>query len=734
MTSTTVTRARLPLNTFGIAFGTAGLAGTWTTAGELIGAPTWTGDAVWAVAAAAWAIITVTYLRRSGRLRGIAEDLRHPVLGPFGSLFPAVGSLLAAHLTSWSPVVAAIGVWSMVLLATGLGAWFVATLMTVPRNPGSLHGGYLLPTVAGSLIASQSLAVIGQRQVAIGYLAVGVLFWLLVGAVLIGRFMVGPATPAGLLPTLAIFSAPPAVAGNALWAITGGRGSEGELILGALMIALLLPHVFLVRQYAQAGFALGFWAMTFTVAASATYGIRLLSLLPRTGVTVAASWLTLAAATVFIGTIAVRSLGLLHDSESWRTRAGSRLYRNAGLAGVVVASVAVAFGAGAGSPLLIVYQAEWGFPDWQLTAAFTVYAMTLLGTLLVAGRLSDFVGRRPVLLAALTLMLLSSMIFLYADGIAGIIVARAVQGVATGAATSTFTAAIIELSSPRRRGFMTVVTSAAPVGGLALGAFGGGLAAEFSDDPTRTVFLSLGIAIVTGMAAVFLVDETAGRRPGAIRSLRPAVAVPADARAWFASLAPLTAAGWMYSGLFLGLAPRFDEALFGVADPAVNAAIVALQPASSAVAGILFTRMPARSATRVGASLLVVGAAGAVIALITADLPLMLLAALVGGAGQGAAFGSSLRLLGPLASNASRGGMLSGVYLIAYTAYGLPVLIAGALSAALGLLSVSALHAAVVGVLAATAFFAVGARARRDRADTPADDAFVPLERKPQNV
>ena len=54
-----------------------------------------------------------------------------------------------------------------------------------------------------------------------------------------------------------------------------------------------------------------------------------------------------------------------------RTRAGSRLYRNAGLAGVVVASIAVAFGAGAGSPLLIVYQAEWGFPDWQLTAAFT---------------------------------------------------------------------------------------------------------------------------------------------------------------------------------------------------------------------------------------------------------------------------------------------------------------------------------------------------------------------------
>src|SRR5690606_37297292 len=104
MTTTEPGTRRLPLNFFGIAFGTAGLAGTWTASGQLLGAPTAVGETLWAAAALAWGIITVVYLRRSGGLRAVAGDLRHPVLGPFASLVPAVGSLLAAHLFQWYPV------------------------------------------------------------------------------------------------------------------------------------------------------------------------------------------------------------------------------------------------------------------------------------------------------------------------------------------------------------------------------------------------------------------------------------------------------------------------------------------------------------------------------------------------------------------------------------------------------------------------------------------------------
>ncbi|MFH8535050.1 MFS transporter [Streptomyces tendae] len=385
--------------------------------------------------------------------------------------------------------------------------------------------------------------------------------------------------------------------------------------------------------------------------------------------------------------------------------------------GVVTASIAVAFGAGAGSPLFVLYQQQWGFPDWQLTTAFTVYAVTLLATLLVAGSLSDHVGRRPVLITALLLLLLAGGLFLTADSIGWIIAARAVQGMATGAATSTFTATIIELSSPRHRRTMTVLTSAAPVGGLALGAFFAGLAVEYTDHPTSVVFITLSVVLLYGIVSVLAAPETASRRPGALASLRPRLTIPPAARSWFWSLSPLTAAGWMYSGLFLGLAPSFDHQVFHIHDSAANGAVVALQPISAALAGMAFARVTATRATRAGALLILVGALLTITGVGTASLPLVIIGALIGGAGQGAAFGSTLRILGPLADNAHRGGLFAAVYLIAYTAYGVPVLLAGIASDHTGLAPTVTVYGATVALLAATAALSLTLRARR--ADSP---------------
>ncbi|MET8566448.1 MFS transporter [Streptomyces flaveolus] len=387
--------------------------------------------------------------------------------------------------------------------------------------------------------------------------------------------------------------------------------------------------------------------------------------------------------------------------------------------GVVTASIAVAFGAGAGSPLFVLYQQQWGFPDWQLTTAFTVYAVTLLATLLVAGSLSDHIGRRPVLIAAITLLLLAGGLFLIADNIGWIIAARAVQGVATGAATSTFTAAIIELSSPRHRRTMTVLTSAAPVGGLALGAFFAGLAVQYTDHPTGVVFTTLTVVLLFGIASVIAAPETADPHPGALASLRPRLTIPAEARSWFWALAPLTAAGWMYSGLFLGLAPSFDHQVFHIHNSAANGAVVALQPISAALAGMAFGRVTATRATRTGALLILTGALLTVTGVVTAILPLVVAGALIGGSGQGAAFGSTLRILGPLADNTRRGGLFAGVYLIAYTAYGVPVLLAGIASDRTGLAPTVIVYGAVVALLAATAAVSLTLRARRDHS-TPA--------------
>ncbi|WP_234545389.1 MFS transporter, partial [Streptomyces shenzhenensis] len=350
---------------------------------------------------------------------------------------------------------------------------------------------------------------------------------------------------------------------------------------------------------------------------------------------------------------------------------------------------------------------------WQLTTAFTVYAVTLLATLLVAGSVSDHIGRRPVLVGAMLLLLVTSVLFLAADSIGWIIAARAVQGMATGAATSTFTAAIIELSGPRHRPVMTVLTSAAPVGGLALGALLAGLAVQSSEHPTAVVFTGLTVVLLYGIASVLAAPETADRHPGVLASLRPRLSVARAARGWYWSLAPLIAAGWMFSGLFLGLAPSFDNSVFGIHSAALNGAIVAIQPMAAAVAGIAFGRLPAERATRVGALLVLVGAVLAVVGVAAGNLPLVIAGALLGGSGQGAAFGSSLRILGPLADNASRGGLFAAVYLVAYTAYGAPVLLAGIASDFVPLTATVIAYGSVVALLAATAALSLTLRARR---------------------
>lgn len=323
MSTTNQPRPRLALNTFGIAFGTAGIACTWTAAGVELDAPSAVGEVLWAAAAVAWVVTIVRYLRRPGGPPAVLADLRHPVLGPFAALVPAVGSLLSAHLAGALPTLGAVGVWMTTAVTTLFGAWFVTTLLTVPRDAATLHGGYLLPTVAASLLTAQSLATIGHPQLATGYFAAGVLFWLLIGAVLFARLATGTEVPAPLLPTLAILSAPPAVAGNAWWAITDGVPSPAHTVLAGTMVALLLPHLFLVRRYVTSGFAIGFWAMTFTAAASATYGVRLLSTADLGTLGSVFAWMVVGTATLLVGTIATKSVTLVFRARRARSNNSS---------------------------------------------------------------------------------------------------------------------------------------------------------------------------------------------------------------------------------------------------------------------------------------------------------------------------------------------------------------------------------------------------------------------------
>jgi MFS family permease len=362
----------------------------------------------------------------------------------------------------------------------------------------------------------------------------------------------------------------------------------------------------------------------------------------------------------------------------------------------------VAAAAGAASPLFVYEQGRWGFADSTLTIMFSVYALALLVTLLVAGSLSDHLGRRPVLIGALVLLAGASVLFLLADDAGWLIVARIVQGIATGAATSAFTAMVSETVPPASRDRMTQIAGSFPIGGLALGALAGGLAVQGTALPVVAVYASVIVLIVVAISGALLTPESSSRVPGAWRSLVPAVAVPRRLRPAFARAAVLVAAAWATSGLFLGLIPAFAHTVLGV-DGLPAALLVFLQPATAAASGIVLTRLPVGRAGVLGAASLV-GAGALVFTGAIADSVLLIaLAAVVGGVGNGIGFAAALRPLTAAAATHERGGVVSAVYVVAYLGYGLPAFVAGQLSAGLGLAGVTAAYGLLILVVATAA-------------------------------
>jgi len=205
------------------------------------------------------------------------------------------------------------------------------------------------------------------------------------------------------------------------------------------------------------------------------------------------------------------------------------------------------FAAAAPSPLYGVYQAQWRFSATTLTAVFATYALLLLVTLLVFRSLSDYLGRRPVILAGLALTAAACGLFLAAHGVGLLFAARALQGAAVGTSASALGAALIDLQ-PEGSRIAPVITTAASLLGLAAGGLGTSALAQYGPAPTHLVWwLLLGADLAAG-AAVLAMPETAPARPGVLASLRPRVAVPRQARGTFAMALPCLTAVWMISG------------------------------------------------------------------------------------------------------------------------------------------------------------------------------------------
>jgi predicted MFS family arabinose efflux permease len=353
--------------------------------------------------------------------------------------------------------------------------------------------------------------------------------------------------------------------------------------------------------------------------------------------------------------------------------------------GVTLSFLGLFLAAGAPSPLFRLEQQEWGFPVWLLTIAFAIYAIALLATLLVAGSLSDYTGRRPVLIGALGVEAAAMLIFLFAPNIGWVIAARTVQGIATGAGVSTFTAAAAEYAPARHKKLGVLAGSVAPAAGLGLGALIAGIVVQFTAAPSSIIFTFLAVFFVLGMIVVIASPETVARRGDALRSLTPHVSVPRLARSEFFASIPVHIATWMLGGLYLGLVPSIMHSVFDVGGGLVTGLAILALSGTGALAGFLFSSTPARSAVILGGSLTVTGTAVILFSIITAELPLFFVGSVIAGAGFGASFSGALRIIAPLAEARQHAELFAAIYLVSYLSFSLPVVVAGLLVSTAGI-------------------------------------------------
>lgn len=351
------------------------------------------------------------------------------------------------------------------------------------------------------------------------------------------------------------------------------------------------------------------------------------------------------------------------------------------------------------TPLYHLYQQAWGFSSALLTIIFAVYALSLLATLLVFGSLSDYLGRRPVIFLGLLLEIVSMLVFITATDVSGLILARVLQGVATGIATSALGAAMLD--SDARQG--PLLNSITPMFGMALGALGTSALVAYAPLPMALAYGLLLTAFVGQALYLLRVAETVTPQPGVLKTLRPRLAVPAQARSMLLLVLPADIAAWALGGFFLSLSPSLLAAATGSTSVLNGGFAVAALTISGALSIHSLRLRAPRLALLVGCSFLAIGVSVILAAVNLGWLWLFFTGAVVAGVGFGASFLGALRLLLPLAHAHERGALMAAFLALSYLAFCVPALIAGVSIKAAGLVTTTNVYGGMVVLLALSA-------------------------------
>jgi MFS family permease len=353
------------------------------------------------------------------------------------------------------------------------------------------------------------------------------------------------------------------------------------------------------------------------------------------------------------------------------------------------------------TPLYVLYAQQDHLSSLVVTVVFSAYAVGVVASLFLVGHVSDWFGRRRMLLVAVGVSLVAGAVFILWTDLAALLVARVLSGLSVGIVTTTATAHIGELyarhrpdTSPRRPQMVAV---AANLGGIGLGPLLSGLLAAFAPAPLRTPYVVAEGLLLIALIALVITPETVWRDTSA-RYRVQRVAVPAQVRGTFAAAAMGAAVTFAVFGLFSALVPSFLAGTLHQQSHAVAGAVASVVFLASAAAQLARGGDPQVTRT-IGAVTVAAGLAMLTVATWTAVLPLFVVGAVATGVGGGLVFRTLLAIVLRIAPPQSRGEVLATFFFAGYVGLALPVVVLGGLA---GVLSTQVLMTVFAAVAVAT--------------------------------
>jgi predicted MFS family arabinose efflux permease len=336
------------------------------------------------------------------------------------------------------------------------------------------------------------------------------------------------------------------------------------------------------------------------------------------------------------------------------------------------------------SPLYHLYAADWHFSPLTLTLIYATYAFGVLAALLLAGRVSDQVGRRPVLLVALPALMVAWLLFIAASSTPWLFVARGLQGLATGATLSAASAALLDLHPRRDPVGVGLANGVASAGGLGLGALISAALVQTGVAPRVLPYVLLLVLFAAALAGALRMPEpVANRSRFRLTPQRPSV--PAGIRHSFLIAALAVLGSWSIAGLFFSIGPALSSQLFSSANVIVAGLGGITLTLAAAASQLVFHRVAPWIGASVGSTGLALGMVAIVIAAEVGSSALFMTGAFVAGAGFGVAFLGGLRQLTSVIPAEHRAAVMSAFYVVAYASLSIPAVIAGIVVTHLGL-------------------------------------------------